>query len=219
MTGAGWRHVVVGTTGVEGESLWNIAEWFTGSGANYVAIRKANPAQGLSTRKGDVILIPKELLAAAFRGGVEGTNAPKTAEVRKSEDDPVEHAPADADAAAPPAEAVALGQPSLSYDRNAAEPFAVYRLQRGEALYSSVAIRFTGRVYSNDVGDVLDRLVKFNAIDGVFPFKPLAFASCIALSLSMKSLPTGSVTPFCTSRVADLPPLTVIVRNFLVLGE
>ena len=73
MTGAGWRHVVVGTSGVEGESLWNIAEWFTGSGANYVAIRKANPGQGLSTRRGDVILIPRELLAAATVPGAESS--------------------------------------------------------------------------------------------------------------------------------------------------
>src|SRR5262249_56677492 len=183
MTTAGWRHVVVGTSGVEGESLWNIAEWFTGNGVNYVAIRKANPAQGLSTRKGDVILIPKELLAAAFRGEVEGTNAPKTPEVRKSEDDPVEHAPADADAAAATAaEAVAVGQPSLTYDRNAAEPYAVYRLQRGEALYSSVAIRFTGRVYANDVGDVVERIVKFNGIEDVAKI-PVGYAVKIPMSL------------------------------------
>ena len=183
MTDGGWRHVVVGTSGVEGESLWNIAEWFTGNGANYVAIRKANPAQGLSTRKGDVILIPRELLAAAFRGEVEGMNAPKTAEVRKSEDDPVEHAPADADGtAATAAEAVAVGQPSLTYDRNAAEPYAVYRLQRGEALYSSVAIRFTGRVYANDVGDVVERIVRFNGIDDVARI-PVGYAVRIPMSL------------------------------------
>ena len=183
MTDAGWRHVVVGASGVEGESLWNIAEWFTGNGANYAAIRKANPLQGLSTRKGDVILIPKDLLAAAFRGGVEGTNAPKTAEVRKSEDDPDERTPADVDAAtATAAEAVAVGQPSLTYDRNAAEPYAVYRLQRGEALYSSVAIRFTGRVYANDVGEVVDRLVSFNGIDDVSRI-PVGYSVKIPMSL------------------------------------
>jgi N-acetylmuramoyl-L-alanine amidase len=183
MTDAGWRHVVVGSSGVEGESLWNIAEWFTGSGANYVAIRKANPLQGLSTRKGDVILIPMDLLTAAFRGGVEGTNAPKTAEVRKSEDDPDERTPADVDAAtATAAEAVAVGQPSLTYDRNAAEPYAAYRLQRGEALYSSVAIRFTGRVYANDVGDVVERIVSFNGIDDVARI-PVGYAVKIPMSL------------------------------------
>jgi N-acetylmuramoyl-L-alanine amidase len=199
MTAAGWRHVVVGTSGVEGESLWNIAEWFTGNGANYAAIRKANPAQGLSTHQGDVILIPKELLTAAFRGDMEGTNAPKTAEVRKSEDDPVEHAPADADAATATAvEAVAVGQPSLTYDRNAAEPYAVYRLQRGEALYSSVAIRFTGRVYANDVGDVVDRIVKFNAIDDVAKI-PIGYAVKIPMSLLLPEY----LPPDDPTRLAD----------------
>jgi N-acetylmuramoyl-L-alanine amidase len=165
-TSDGWKHVVVGSRGIEGESLWNIAEWLTGDGANYTLIRDANPNQGLSTRKGDVILVPKRLLTAAFGGSSEEENAPKTAAEVRKQDDPVQRAAADenvpeATAVAPPA------QPSLSYDRSAAEPHAVYRLQKGEALYSSVAIRFTGRVYAKDVGDVLDRLVKFNDIADV----------------------------------------------------
>ena len=166
-TRAGWRHVVAGGHGVEGESLWNIAEWFTGDGANYLAIRKANPTQGLSTRKGDVILVPKRLLVPPFGGGPEGHDAPKTAEVRKSDDDPPERPAADVEPAAAVVEPSAVGSPSLTYERTAAEPYAVYRLQKGEALYSSVAIRFTGRVYSKDVGDVLDRIVKFNGIADV----------------------------------------------------
>lgn len=167
-TADGWQHTVVGARGVEGESLWNIAEWFTGDGANYSLIRKANPSQGLSTRKGDVILVPRRLLTAAFGGGSEEENAPTTAaEVRKSADDQAQRAAADEnvpEAAAPP---VGTAPPALTYDRSAAEPYAVYRLQKGEALYSSVAIRFTGRVYASDVGDVLDRIVKFNEIEDV----------------------------------------------------
>lgn len=166
-TEKGWRHVVAGGAGIEGESLWNIAEWFTGRGERYAAIRSANPGQGLSTRTGDVILIPRELLTAAFGGEVEGRNAPKTGQARKSEDDPDERPSADAHDAEASVEVRSAGQPSLTYERSAAEPFAVYRLQKGEALYSSVAIRFTGRVYSKDVGDVLDRIVKFNGIDDV----------------------------------------------------
>jgi N-acetylmuramoyl-L-alanine amidase len=162
---AGWTHTVVAGRGIEGESLWKIAEWFTGDGANYSAIRKANPAQGLSTRKGDVILIPKRLLTAAFGGGMEGENAPKTAaEVRKPDNDQAQRIPADEDA---PEAVASVGAPSLSYERNTSDPYAVYRLQKGEALYSSVAIRFTGRVYAKDVGDVLERIVKFNGIEDV----------------------------------------------------
>jgi len=167
LTRDGWKHVVVGARGIEGESLWNIAEWLTGDGANYTLIRKANPGQGLSTRKGDVILVPKRLLTAAFGGGPEEENAPKTAaEVRKPADDATQRAAADENVPEATATAV-LGQPSLTYDRTSAEPHAVYRLQKGEALYSSVAIRFTGRVYAKDVGDVLDRITKFNEIEDV----------------------------------------------------
>jgi len=179
----GWKHIATGPAGAESESLWSIAEWFTGAGENYTAIRSANPNQPLSTHPGDVIFIPKHLLSAAFGGEREDVNASsKTAEVRKSEDDPVERASADAPAANLAVETVAAGQPSLSYVRHAPEPYAVYRLQKGEALYSSVAIRFTGRVYSKDVGDVVDRIVKFNAIDDVAKI-PVGYAVRIPFSL------------------------------------
>ena len=168
-TAAGWKHVVVGSE-IEGESLWRLAEWFTGDGANYAAIRKANPNQGLSTRKGDVIVIPNELLTAAFRktrGGVEEENAPSAAsEIRQPSHDSSQRQSAHEDVEAATV-VEAAGLPSLTYERGAPVPYAVYRLQKGEALYSSVAIRFTGRVYSKDVGDVLDRIVKFNGIDDV----------------------------------------------------
>ena len=201
----GRRHVIVGSSGIEGESLWNIAEWFTGRGENYAAIRAANPAQGLSTRKGDVILIPKELLAAAFRRGErEERNAPKTAEVRKSEDDPEERTGADGHAAAAvslPEAVAASSQPSLTYDRTSAEPFAVYRLQKGEALYSSVAIRFTGRVYSKDVGDVLDRIVTFNGIDDVARI-PIGYRVKIPMSLLLPEyLPADDPTRVANEEV------------------
>ena len=194
MTAGGWQHVVVGARGIEGESLWNIAEWLTGDGANYSLIRKANPSQGLSTRKGDVILVPKRLLTAAFGGSSEEENAPKTAaEVRKPSDDAVQRAAADENV--PEATAVApLVQPSLSYDRTAAEPHAVYRLQKGEALYSSVAIRFTGRVYAKDVGDVLDRLVRFNEIEDVSKL-PVGYPVKIPMDLLLPEfLPQGDPT-------------------------
>ncbi len=182
-TSEGWVHVVSGGSGIEGESLWKIAEWFTGDGANYSAIRKANGSDGLSTRKGDVILIPKDLLAATFRREVEGENASKAAtEVRQSEDDPVERTAENENVAQTAAEIVAVGLPSLTYERSGAEPYAVYRLQRGEALYSSVAIRFTGRVYAKDVGEVVDRLIHLNEIGDVSRL-PVGYAVKIPLDL------------------------------------
>ena len=183
-TAAGWKHVVVGSE-IEGESLWRLAEWFTGDGANYAAIRKANPNQGLSTRKGDVIVIPNELLTAAFRkvhGGVEEENAPSAAsEIRQPSHDPSQRQSAHEDVEASSV-VETPGLPSLTYERASSVPYAVYRLQKGEALYSSVAIRFTGRVYSKDVGDVLDRIVKFNGIDNVAKI-PVGYAVRIPMDL------------------------------------
>lgn len=179
----GWRHIVIGGSGVEGESLWKIAEWFTGDGANYIEIRKANPAQKLSTRTGEVIVIPKRLLTAAFGGGAEGKNGSTAAtEIRESTDDPVERTTADEKSPQTAVEAVAVGAPSLTYERNGSEPYAVYRLQKGEALYSSVAIRFTGTVYSSDVGDVVDRIVQFNGIGDVARI-PVGYPVKIPMSL------------------------------------
>ena len=192
----GWRHTVVAGRGIEGETLWQIAEWFTGDGANYTAIRKANPAQGLSTRKGDVILIPQQLLTAAFGGReMEGENAPKTAaEVRKSDDGPAQRSSADEDAQEAALAAASVGSPSLKYERRASEPFAVYRLQKGEALYSSVAIRFTGRVYAKDVGDVIERIVKVNGIEDVSKL-PVGYPVKIPLDLLLPEyLPEGDPT-------------------------
>jgi N-acetylmuramoyl-L-alanine amidase len=185
-TAAGWKHIVVGSE-IEGESLWRLAEWFTGDGANYAAIRKANPNQGLSTRKGDVIVIPNELLTAPFRdrngrGGVEEENAPSaTSEIRQPPHDPSQRQSAHEDVETAPV-VEAAGLPTLTYERSASTRYAVYRLQKGEALYSSVAIRFTGRVYAKDVGDVLDRIVKFNGIDDVAKI-PVGYAVRIPMDL------------------------------------
>ena len=51
-------------------------------------------------------------------------------------------------AAAPPAEAA---PPALEFATDAQGRHAVYRLRKGEALYSAVVVRFTGRVHAEDV--------------------------------------------------------------------
>ena len=59
---------------------------------------------------------------------------------------------------------VAEGASDLSYGRDAEGPFAAYRLKRGEALYSAVVVRFTGRV---DVQEVNDLTVRVAARSGI----------------------------------------------------
>jgi N-acetylmuramoyl-L-alanine amidase len=156
----GWRHRVVAGSELEGESLWTIAAWFTGDGRNYAAIRSFNRNQGLSTRRGDWILIPSAILPAPFRA-IEPVAV-------IAEDDPP---PAPEPSSSEPVAAIAAAIPSenirLNYRRDGPQPHAVYRLQQGEALYSSVGIRFTGRVYAKDVNEVVAQIVEFNGIRDV----------------------------------------------------
>ncbi len=117
-TAAGWEHRVTALSG-KPESLWRIAEWFTGDGVNYRLLRQAQAIPSLETREGQVVLVPGKLLTPAFREAV---------------------------AAAAPAAEMPLEFASDEQGRH-----AIYRLQKGEALYSAVVVRFTGRVHADDV--------------------------------------------------------------------
>jgi N-acetylmuramoyl-L-alanine amidase len=55
----------------------------------------------------------------------------------------------------------------LDYVSDPTGEYAVYRLRPGEALYSSVVVRFTGRVYANDVNAFAAELAKLNDIPDV----------------------------------------------------
>jgi N-acetylmuramoyl-L-alanine amidase len=176
---SGWNHKVVAGGALEGESLWRIAEWFTGDGANYAAIRKANAPRALSTRRGEWIVIPEKLLSPALRSGMPRSERPAVTEI--AEDDPV--APAEVTTTATVVEAVAPVEPFiLEYDRTAEQPYAIYRIRKREALYSSVGIRFTGRVYAKDVNEVVDQIVAFNGIANVSRI-PVGFPVKIPMEL------------------------------------
>ena len=113
---SGWLHVVTGPAG-HPESLWRIAEWFTGDGANYRLIRSEGAISSLETEVGQTVRIPARLLLPGFRAAVVAEPEP----------------------------------PPLEFDRDQKGRFAAYRLKRGEALYSAVVVRFTGRVHAEDV--------------------------------------------------------------------
>jgi len=63
----GWEHQVVSPWGGEPESLWEIAEWFTGSGKRYTELKQANPHLPLFPPLGSRVFIPERLLMPTFR--------------------------------------------------------------------------------------------------------------------------------------------------------
>ncbi len=128
----GWTHVVAAPAG-HPESLWRIAEWFTGDGANYREIRSVGKIASLETEVGQVVRIPSRLLLPGFRLQAQ------------SEPEP----------------------PPLEFGKDQAGPFATYRLKKGEALYSSVVVRFTGRVHAEDVNAKAAEIAKRSGISDV----------------------------------------------------
>jgi N-acetylmuramoyl-L-alanine amidase len=184
-TAGGWLHRVSHGNGVEGEPLWKISEWFTGDGANYAQINGYNGRTQLSTRRGDIILIPDSLLRDGFRFDPARPRGP--IEPLPVEDDPP-LAKVDVDLSGSSAPQIELAvtrssEPArLEYVRKADRPFAIYRLKKGEALYSSVVIRFTGRIFARDVYEVVDELVAFNRIDDVSKL-PVGYAVRIPVEL------------------------------------
>src|SRR5215813_5363735 len=107
---AGWTHLVTAPAG-HPESLWRIAEWFTGDGSNYREIRSQGNIASLATEVGQAVRIPARLLLPAFRNAAASASTP-----------------------------AALPESPLEFGQDEKGRYAVYRLKKGEALYSSVVI-------------------------------------------------------------------------------
>jgi N-acetylmuramoyl-L-alanine amidase len=194
MTPTGWRHLVTHS----GETIWLIAEIFTGDGNNYPAIQKGNDlAPDSVIRRGQKILIASHLLHPNLRPAnllasaalPPETESPPRTEPIKPRPQPAEHdaasnrvassAPSRANSPATSGtnrddrvttpkdrQAIAtLSHPDLVFQQNArGEREAVYRLKKGEALYSAVVVRFTGRIDADEVNDIAQKLLAYNGI-------------------------------------------------------
>src|SRR6185295_16751365 len=86
-----------------------------------------------------------------------------------------------------------IGTPAdlLEYRQDAAGRYAAYRLQPGEALYSSVVVRFTGRVFAEDVNALAAEIAKRSGIADVTDI-PIGYEVKIPLDLlQAEFLPPG----------------------------
>jgi N-acetylmuramoyl-L-alanine amidase len=161
---AGWAHLVTAPSG-RPESLWRIAEWYTGDGRNYKAIRSEGGIASLATGVGQKVIVPARLLLPPYRD--EAASAARAAEAR--------------------AAALATVKPEdkarpipLEYGADSGGRYAVYRLQKGEALYSAVVVRFTGRLHAEDVNAKAAEIARANGIADVRAI-PVGFAVRIPL--------------------------------------
>ncbi len=162
---AGWEHWVLDPFD-EGEESWEwLAEVFTGNAARARSLRDSNP--GLPDEdldRGRPMLIPTGLLLPAFRD----VPAPP----------PMPTPPTAGAQERVPAKDGAL----LSYGEDERGPFARYRLQRGEALYSAVVVRFTGQLIAKEVNATALEIAERSGIDDVTSI-PVGYPVRIPLDL------------------------------------
>jgi N-acetylmuramoyl-L-alanine amidase len=132
----GWTHTIDLAALRRGETLWSVADRFTGDGANFRLIREANRLVDDELRPGQQLWIPALLLRPALQQAL------------------------------PPG---LLSTPGVALEHRGEgeDAHAVYRLQPGEALYSSVVVRFTGRVFADDVNALAAEIARASGIADV----------------------------------------------------
>lgn len=119
------------------ESVWLLAALFTGHGQNYDRLQAENAGNPEKLRRGDLWRIPARLLAKEL-GGI-GSVAPDRSQPEDDLDDEAR---------------TAAFRALLTFAEDAQGRYAVYRLRKGEALYSSVVMRFTERVSPREVNEL-----------------------------------------------------------------
>ncbi len=210
-TPSGWEHEILAPWGGDGESWWELAEWFCGDGGHYPALREASPGLGLFPPAGSRIVIPGSILLPEFRAvpvaagevaraaPTPGLPAPATEPESPAQESPVPvivppAAPkptAAARATSPAVVAPATGTPApgpLEYQGSE----AVYRLRPGEALYSAVVVRFTGQLHAADVNATAAEIAKSSGIEDVTAI-PVGFPVRIPFDLLLPEfLPAGN---------------------------
>jgi len=138
----------------EVESVWTLAALFTGHGQNYDRLMAANPDLPEKLREGDVWHIPQSLLSADLGG------PGRTPDRSQPEDALNDEA------------RVAAYRTLIAFDEDGLGKYAAYRLRKGEALYSSVVIRYTDRVDPKGVNELADLIAKRSGITDVRGIQP-----------------------------------------------
>ncbi len=131
----GWWHTVMLGPEEGVETWWTLAEWLTGQGTHYHAIVEHPKNRGLGTElmAGQRVLIPAEYLLAEMKTPTPGL---KPLPPKEEKEEPEAEA-------VPDTTQLESRKGDLSYGKDGEGPYAIYRLQKGEALYTSVVARFT----------------------------------------------------------------------------
>lgn len=165
----GWEHAWGDSPLGSRESWYDIARWFAGKSKYGNNVAAANPRAGRHPKKGTRITVPTGLLIPAIRAikpppppsgpGLPGSRATKKAThaVKKTAPKNITKKPPEksgSDTKETTETATPEPQPKLEYGTDSKGAYAIYRLKKGEALYSAVVVRFTGNMRADDVNSM-----------------------------------------------------------------
>ena len=168
----GWQHWVLDPFG-GGEESWEwLAELFAGREDRAADLKRANPdraAQGL--RRGRTVVVPESALLSVFKALPPVATPTPIAK------------PTDAARLTPPSSfSPAVSVVPLDYGSDKLGGYAVYRLRKGEALYSAVVVRFTGQLLAKQVNETAMEIAERSGIDDVTDI-PVGYPVKIPLDL------------------------------------
>jgi N-acetylmuramoyl-L-alanine amidase len=158
------------------ESVWLMASLFMGHGQHYDQLQGANPGNPEKLRVGDAWFIPRAFLAADL-GGQAGALVDRTQPEDQLDD----------------AARVAAFRALLSYDQDREGPYAAYHLRKGEALYSSVVMRYTDQVDPAGVNQKAQEIATRSGIADVRNIQPGQLVKIPLEDLASPFQPEGTV--------------------------
>ena len=166
------RHIV---RWPELESVWLMAALFTGHGQNYDKLELINPQNPEKPNAGDIWRIPRSLLSPELGG----SGSPPG---RSQPEDEL-----DGDGK------IAAYRSMLTFGEDKEGKFAAYRLRKGEAIYSSVVMRYTDRVDAKEVNAFAEVISKRSGIEDLRGIQPGTLIKIPASALSAPFQPEGTV--------------------------
>jgi N-acetylmuramoyl-L-alanine amidase len=158
------------------ESVWLMASLFLGHGQHYDQLQAANPGNPEKLRTGDAWFIPRTLLAEDL-GGRAGAKVDRSQPEDQLDD----------------AARVAAFRALLSYEQDRQGPYAAYHLRKGEALYSSVVMRYTDQVDPAGVNEKAQEIARRSGIPDVRSIQPGQLVKIPLEDLASPFQPEGTV--------------------------
>lgn len=168
----GVRHVVQYP---EVESLWTLSALFAGHGQNYDKLMAENPGLPEKLRQGDTWWIPLPLLSVDLGGQSRGPDR------SQPEDDLDDEA------------RVAAYRAMLTYGEDEQGKYAAYHMRKGEALYSSVVMRYTDRVDPKAVNEFAEQIARRSGISDLRSIQPGQVVKIPVSALADPFQPEGTV--------------------------